>query len=537
MPMTKSSGIVKDLEHLVRARYPLIWVNSHEEARVVKAVAEVAANTTAEWYCWACTTGLLDRNDQAKADCRDPQDVLEHILASKERAIYILRDFHPYLAREYPLRCTVIRRLRDIAEHLRTRKKNVILLSPIPEIPIELSKDIYVVDFPLPDREQLGLVLDSLLQDAASSSPGLYDLTMEGEQRDVVISSALGLTEKEAQDAFAHCLVTKRRLDPAFIANEKEQIIRKSGVLEYYQQVKNMGDVGGLDVLKEWLTRREKSFSEDAARAGIPMPRGLLLTGVQGCGKSLVAKAVASLWRMPLLKMDVGRVFGGIVGESEQNVRQATKLAEAVAPCVLWLDEVEKGFAGVESSSQLDSGVTARVFAHFLTWLQEKEAPVFVIATSNRAEVLPAEFSRKGRFDDIFFLDLPSEQERREIFLIHLKRRRRDEQTEDRLLSPGDFDLDALARASENFSGSEIEEAIKDAIHMAYADGGRKPTTADILRALKDTVPLSKTYGEDIEARRKWGHDHARAASNLQAEADSFVRKPLTRPIEVDQLS
>lgn len=530
--MARNQGIVKDIEHLVRARYPLIWVNSHEEARVVKAVAEVAANTKMEWYCWACTTGLVDRNDQVKADCREPQDVLEHVLKSNERAIYVLRDFHPYLAREYPLRCTVVRRLRDIADHLRTQTKNVILLSPIPEIPIELSKDVYVVDFPLPNREQLGVVLDKLISDLGGSGGKQYELTLTEDERDAVIASALGLTENEASDAFAHCLVTKRRLDPAFIANEKEQIIRKSGVLEYYQQVKNMDDVGGLEVLKEWLRRREKSFSEDAARAGIPMPRGLLLAGVQGCGKSLVAKAVASLWRMPLLKMDVGRVFGGIVGESEQNVRQATKLAEAVAPCVLWLDEVEKGFAGVESSSQLDSGVTARVFGHFLTWLQEKRAPVFVIATSNRVQVLPPEFSRKGRFDDIFFVDLPSEQERTEIFRIHLEQRRRDQQAEDRLLSPDEFDLDALAKAAEGFSGSEIEEAIKDAIHVAYADGGRKPKTDDILRALSETVPLSRTYEEDIRVLRDWAKTRARPASRSQAEAGDFVKKPTVRLIE-----
>jgi SpoVK/Ycf46/Vps4 family AAA+-type ATPase len=289
--------------------------------------------------------------------------------------------------------------------------------------------------------------------------------------------------------------------DISRILDEKRQIIRKTGLLEYYQLTEAMNHVGGLGALKAWLGSRDGAFSERARDFGLPEPKGLLLLGVQGCGKSLAAKAIANSWRLPLLRLDVGAVMNAYVGSSEENMRKAIRISESLAPCILWLDEIEKGFAGF--GGQQDGGTTARVFATFLTWMQEKTKPVFVIATANSIERLPPEMLRKGRFDEIFFVDLPSEPERLEIFRIHLSRRNR---------FPEQFDLARLAAASTGMSGAEIEAVVIEALWGAFPEG-RQLTQEDLLRAIQATVPLSRTMSESIEGLRSWARTRARPAS------------------------
>jgi SpoVK/Ycf46/Vps4 family AAA+-type ATPase len=302
---------------------------------------------------------------------------------------------------------------------------------------------------------------------------------------------------------FAKSLVMTGRMDLDVIVAEKKQLIQKSRVLEYYDGVEDMAYVGGMLELKTWLRKRSLAFSERARRFGLPEPRGLLLLGVQGGGKSLVAKSVAGLWKLPLLRLDMGKVFSEMVGASEQNIRAALRLSESVAPCVLWLDELEKGLSGLGSSNRSDAGTAARVFGSFLVWMQEKTAPVFVIATSNDISSLPPELLRKGRFDEIFFVDLPKLAERQEILAIHLAKRHRD---------PRRFDLLALARESEGFSGAEIEQVVISALYDAF-EAERQLSQGDLRSNIRQTVPLSQTVSERITALRDWARTHARPAS------------------------
>jgi SpoVK/Ycf46/Vps4 family AAA+-type ATPase len=303
--------------------------------------------------------------------------------------------------------------------------------------------------------------------------------------------------------------VSTKKLDIDIVLDEKKQIIRKSGVLEYYAASTSLKDVGGMEFLKEWLRKRTRSFSDKAAAFGLPAPKGVLLLGVQGCGKSLVAKAIASHWDLPMLRMDVGKVFGSLVGQSEENVRRAIQVAESVAPCVLWVDELEKGFAGVQCGGYGDSGTTQRVFATFLTWMQEKTAAVFLIATANDVSQLPPELLRKGRFDEIFFIDLPDSPEREEIFSIHLKKRKRD---------PKDFDLKELAKQTAGFSGAEVEQVVIAGLFAAF-DKDRELTQEDLLGEAKEFVPLSVMMREEINALREWAKLRTRPASRNDDES------------------
>ena len=291
------------------------------------------------------------------------------------------------------------------------------------------------------------------------------------------------------------------------ILEEKRQIIRKTGLLEYYDLTEDLGSVGGLSALKDWLASRSGAFSSRAREFGLPEPKGLLLLGVQGCGKSLSAKAIAGLWHLPLLRLDVGAVMNAFVGSSEENMRKAIRIAESLSPCILWLDEIEKGFSGMGGRNDADGGVSRRVFATFLTWLQEKTRPVFVIATANSIEMLPPEMLRKGRFDEIFFVDLPAAAEREAIFRIHLRKRDRD---------PARFDPPRLAEAAEGFSGAEIEQAIISALYDAFDDGGREVTQADLDGAIRQTIPLSRTMDQEIDGLRDWAHERTRPASSAQ---------------------
>jgi len=319
-----------------------------------------------------------------------------------------------------------------------------------------------------------------------------------------VVRAAAGLSANEAALAFRSAAARDSGLFASasrWVAESKTQVIRKSGILEYYHQSESFADVGGLGRLQAWFNQRSAAFANTARYAGLPLPKGVMLVGVPGCGKSLCARALAGGWRVPLVRLDVGRIFGGLVGQSEANLRQAIQTAEAVSPCILWIDEVEKGFAGVRG--QGGGGVAARVFGTFLNWLQDKRSPVFVVATANDLSALPPEFLRQGRFDDIFFVGLPAEAERKTIFQIHLKKRHRQPET---------FDLDVVSKATEGYSGAEIEQAVNTALFMAF-DAGRELTQTDLLQAVTDTRPLSRSRAKEIAWLTTWAQNNAKMAS------------------------
>jgi ATP-dependent 26S proteasome regulatory subunit len=510
-----------EIVSLVRATYPILYIVSAEEQRVEKALRNrvlaalnarsVDAREHRRLVTWSITTGFVEPervSERAGApppsgarDSRDPLRALELVEKSPERALFVLRDFHPFL--QDP---TVVRKLRDLAHALKSCPRTLILLSPVLKIPPEVEKEVAVVEYALPGFDDLDSILEEVVEGVRSDEEKsrLYDVDLGPAERESMVSAALGLTEVEAQNVFSKSLIQKRRFNVEVILSEKEQIIRKSGILEYYRHSEAFGDVGGLEALKMWLSKRTRAFTKEARDFGLPQPRGILLIGVPGCGKSLTAKAVGQLWRLPILRLDVGKVFAGLVGSSEENMRKAIRTAEAVAPAILWLDELEKGFSGTQSSGFSDGGTTARVFGSFVTWLQEKTSPVFVIATANQVTLLPPELLRKGRFDEIFFVDLPTHEEREAIFRIHLEKRNRD---------PEGFDLTELAAYSEGFSGAEIEQAVVSALYDAFDDGGRPLATADLRASLQETVALSQTMSEAIAELREWAGRRARPAS------------------------
>lgn len=507
--------IAEQLSILIRARYPIIWVETHEERRAVHILNEIATKPADPkefkvLWVWSSTSGICTVDGkQAVENSDDPQAALEAIRTAKQPVLAVLKDLHRYIDHDM-----VYRKLRDLHENLKATQKSIVILAPVVRIPVELQKSVTVVSLPLPGKEDLNQVLESSLN-------GLEDMAMKGNDRakealqtiqgwlaingnrETLLSAGLGLTLDEFEDVLTKSIAMTHSLDTSVIVAEKEQIIRKSGILEFYTSLAEMQDVGGLQVLKDWITKRRLAFSAKAREFGLKIPKGVFLAGAPGTGKSLTAKVLAKYMQMPLLRLDVSKIFASHVGESEQNISAALKIAEAVAPSILFIDEVEKALAGVQSSGQLDSGVTARVFGTMLTWMQDHEAPVFVITTSNNPIAIPPEFMRAGRFDEVFYVDLPSEDERREIFEIHLRKVHRN---------PEDFDVTFFARASDGFSGAEIEAAIQDALHKAFF-AQRELTNEDLSEATLKLIPLSRKRKAEIDALRKWGEANAVNAS------------------------
>ncbi|CAN5464386.1 AAA family ATPase [soil metagenome] len=488
----------REIEILLRAKYPILYTVSWEERRVEASLRKVCQKLGRTLTTWTITQGMQPAivRTGAKSALPGELEALAQILEAPDKTVFLLKDFHPYMKDS-----RVIRLLRDLAVKLRSRSQTIVLSCPVLNLPSDLEKDVTVLDFPLPDTDDIGRMLDEVTNAVRGREGVTTDL--EPLQRELLIKSAQGLTQDEIESVFARSLVEKKRFDVDVVLEEKKQIIRKSGLLEYYAPEAKLKDVGGMELLKGWLEKREQSFTDKAREFGIPAPKGILLLGVQGCGKSLTAKAVSAQWNLPLLKLDVGRIFGSFVGQSEENIRRAIRVAESVAPCILWADEIEKGFGGVGGGGGNDSGTTARVFATFLTWMSEKTAPVFLIATANNVSQLPPEMLRKGRFDEIFFVDLPDGEEREDIFAIHLRKRKRD---------PANFDLKALADAAAGFSGAEIEQAVVSSLFTAF-DEGRELTQDDLVQESEAAVPLSVTMREDIDGLRAWATDRARPAS------------------------
>lgn len=486
----------------LQAGYSGLAIISSEEARVEAEVTAVCEKQERRLHAWSSTEGLLDVKDGRVTTCPDPLDafqLLEDLFNAENcRHVVLFRDLQLHMDQNDPM---LVRRIKDTLRIAKAKGHAVILLGCRLKLPVELEHEITQIDFSLPDAAQLRQVLDGVIVSAKIKN--LHEV-----MREAALQSALGLTTTEAENAFALSIAETRGIDHRVIAREKANTLKKNGLLEVIETNTRLDDIGGLDHLKNWLVRRSGAFGASARSYGLPSPKGLLIVGIPGTGKSLTAKATASAFSLPLLRLDMGRVFGGIVGQSEANLRSVIKTAEAIAPCVLWIDEIEKGFSGSQSSGSTDGGTSSRVFGSFLSWMQEKDKPVFVVATANDVSKLPPEFLRKGRFDELFFVDLPDAKEREQIWQIVITRHGRNY---------SDFDSTELARSSDQFTGAEIEAAFIDALHEGFADG-REPRIKDILDATTQTTPLAKLMDGQIAALRLWAKGRARGAANRNVE-------------------
>ena len=483
----------------IRAGYAGLFLVSPEEQRVEADLKRIAQEVGFKLYAWSTTTGLVDTDKGAARQANDPMEALLAIQELPEKTIVALRDFHLFLNGDpNPV---LLRQLKDTLQVGKTVNKPIIILGCRLCLPPELERELTVVEFALPGKAELGGVLDGVLK-----SDGIKNLAEK--ERESVLDAASGLTTIEAENAFALSVVEGRSIVPAVIAREKAQAVKKNGLLEIIEANESLDSIGGLDVLKGWLLKRQNAFGKKAREYGLPMPKGLLIVGIPGTGKSLTAKATAKVLGAPLLKLDAGRIFAGLVGQSEANLRSVIQTAEAVAPCCLWIDEIEKGLAGSKSSGATDGGTSARVFGSFISWMQEKQAPVFIVATANDVSQLPPEMLRKGRWDELFFVDLPNQAEREAIWQIQIAKYGRD---------PKDFDLVQLARASDGLTGSEIEGVFIEALYASF-DEEKEPTDLTIARVLTEFAPLSKLMAEQITGLRNWSKGRARLATSQQAE-------------------
>jgi len=494
----------EELNVLIQAQYPLIYLVTSEEERSEQAIATIAAmKPQRRVYIWTVTHGIVEYGQPRNVTQHNtvsPEAAVEWVIRQREPGIFIFKDLHPFI--DSP---AVTRWLRDAIASFKDTQKTILLMSPVQNVPIELEKEVVVLDFPLPDMTELNEVLTQQLEQTRSRR-------ITTETREKLLKAALGLTRDEAEKVYRKAHVTASKLTETevdIVLSEKKQLIRRNGILEYIEEDETLDSVGGLEELKHWLRQRSNAFTERAREYGLPQPKGMLILGVPGCGKSLIAKTTSRLWGLPLIRLDMGRVYdGSMVGRSEANLRNALKTAESISPAILFIDEIDKAFAGSTGSADSDGGTSSRIFGSFLTWMQEKTSPVFVMATANRVERLPSEFLRKGRFDEIFFVDLPNNQERKEIFQIHLSKRRRDITR---------FDLDQLVSICEGFSGAEIEQGLIAAMYEAFAQD-REFTQLDIIASIKSTLPLSKTMSEQVTALRDWARQRARPAAASVAE-------------------
>ena len=490
--MTAGSSWCDQLDLLIRARTALIWIRSNEEARVEALLTQTATRLQHQLGCWDFIDGLQGVLNVEGLGSRQPMAVLQWLrdLDSSRPTLLLVKDFHRFC--DDP---GIARMLRNLQQALRSPAHTLVLCSGSWSPPTDLDETLTLLDLPLPDTDELRGLLNTI---SLSSGTPLEPTVLEELTR-----ACSGLSEQRVRQVAARALARRGQLGPADleeVLEEKRQSIARSEVLEFCVTESGTEAIGGLEALKDWLQQRHRAFSNEARRFGLPMPRGVLLVGPQGTGKSLTAKAIARSWSMPLLRLDVGRLFAGLVGASEARTRETIQRAEAMAPCVLWIDEIDKGFGG---DGRSDGGTSQRVLASVLTWMAEKQSPVFVVATANGVDQLPPELLRKGRFDEIFLLDLPSMEERRSILSLHLNRRR-----------PGlQLPLDTVISRCEGFSGAELEQTVIEAMHLAFAEG-RELNETDLIRAASQLIPLSRTAREQLEALQAWASSgRARPAS------------------------
>lgn len=534
-------GLKKTEQHLTnlfKARFSFIYIPTWEEVRIVDLITKIANDvktirTKRDVFIWSSTEGLkknLKDGQESVNNGNQPIDALNFIDNYNNPAILILKDIHPLLGvngrnADYNL----IRKIRDVAGSLKNASvsKNVVIIAPSLVLPLELQKDITVVDFDLPTLDEIKSLLNEMIE--MNENSGIL-IDLKEDEKEILCKAAQGLTLQEAENAFARAMVSKGQLtvkELDVILDEKCQVIKKTGILEFIKSNFNMDDVGGLENLKKWLVKRNNSWLGKAQKDyNLPSPKGILITGVPGCGKSLTAKAMSALWQLPLLRLDVGKIFSGLVGSSEENMRKAIQTAEAVAPSILWIDEIEKGFGN--AGGEMDGGTSTRVFGTFLTWMSEKTKPVFVIATANNIHALPSEMLRKGRFDEIFFVDLPTKTERKVIFKLHLEKRLNGSLSKDFKIT--DTLLNKLADLTEGFVGAEIEQVVIAALFEAFSEN-RALEEDDLYKVIKNTVPLSTTQAEQILAIRDWANERAVAAT-AHDESYNYVPEETQEQIE-----
>jgi ATP-dependent 26S proteasome regulatory subunit len=526
------------LKVLINSSTPIVVMETVEEVRAMSLVSTACSDLNMALFEWTVADGLTrsgakavpvpaadlqarinaarhfadpaapDSSKTAIYNTADPVQALANLESMTLEAVFVLKDFHRHM--DSPI---VVRRLRDVGQKFSANRRTLILTAPTIEMPQELASLVEFLDLPLPDAERLR----DLIHETYTRMAGTHTLKLQLDAPgvDAMAANLRGLTEEEAERAISQSLVARYALAPACITDvleSKKSLLKRSEMLEFVDSADNMASVGGLENLKRWLGQRRNSWDQQARQFGLDPPKGVIILGVQGCGKSLCARAVAGEWKLPLVKFDTAAVYDKYIGETEKRIQKIFRVAEGLAPCVLWIDELEKVFAGSgPDSASADAGVSSRLLASFLSWMQERKSPVFVAATCNNVTVLPPELIRKGRFDELFFVDLPNPAERKQIFSIQLTKRKRN---------PADYELDRVAAAAKGFSGAEIESAVQTALYVAYS-AKRELATEDLLTALSSTVPLSTTRAEEIAELRAWAQKRAVWASTPEAKRES----------------
>jgi hypothetical protein len=508
------------LKVLIDSSTPVVVIETVEETRALKVVQTACSQLNLPVFEWSIADGLsrcgnnqpgagnVAGTGQGVLNTREPAQVLAHLETMTIDAAFVLKDFHRHV--DDPV---VVRRLRDLAQQFSSDRRTLVITAPIIQFPPELEGLVEFVELPLPDVRRLRQLVDQVFTRLAKKHTLKQKLDPAGAT--AIIDNLRGLTEDEAERAVSQAIISHYGLVPEVsldVLEAKKNLLRRSGMVEFIEASETMASIGGLGNLKNWLQQRRGSWNESARSFGLEPPRGVIILGVQGCGKSMCARAIAGEWQLPLLKFDTAALFDKYVGETEKRVKKLFQVTEALAPAVLWIDELEKVFAGSgPDSASVDAGVSSRLLASFLSWTQDHKAPVFVAATCNNVSSLPPELIRKGRFDELFFVDLPSQDERKEIFAIHLKRHKQDASS---------FELEKLALAAHGFSGSEIDAVVQTAMYAAYS-GKKLLTSEGVIEALKTTVPLSTTRAEQIQALRAWARQRAVPASLAQAKEQS----------------
>jgi SpoVK/Ycf46/Vps4 family AAA+-type ATPase len=479
-------NFLNDFVLLLKARYPIIYIVTNEEERIeylIKYCAKKYVNRT--YYSWDFVDGYQGNPNDTGFAARNPLEALDLVdkLTPETASLFVLKDYDNFL-KDF----SVIRKLKNLSRSLKTQPKNIIIVSSEINIPDSLKEFVTLLEFPLPSYseilEELNRLTSSLQQD------------IKPEVVNELAMACQGLSLERIRRVLSKIIAKYGEIDessPSLILQEKKQIIQQTQLLEFCLADKGIGDLGGLDNFKDWLQLRKKAFSQEAIEYGLPYPKGLLLVGVQGTGKSIAAKIIANEWRLPLLRLDFGRLFASLIGQSEQRVRKMIEIAEALSPCILWVDEIDKAFAGAQSSG--DSGTTSRVLATFITWLSEKTTPVFVVATANNIDCIPPEILRKGRFDEMFFLNLPTREEREAIFEVHLRKYRPDAVT--------NFQLPLLGQLSKDFSGAEIEAVVIESMRLGFNEN-REFNNEDVLISIQNLVPLARTKSKEIDLLKDW---------------------------------
>ena len=535
---TDMADVVERLKVLINSSTPIVIMETVEETRALQLVRTASADLNMAVFEWTIADGLTrsgsnspalpsgvalqarinaarhaadpdapDSRHTAIYNTQDPVQALANLETLTLEAVFVLKDFHRHMED-----AVVVRRLRDVGQKFSTNRRTVIITAPAITVPPELASLVEFLDLPLPDRQRLRQIIDETL--ARLSKTHTFQGKLDGMGLDAMANNLRGLTEEGAERAISQTLVARYGLCAETVTDvleSKKELLRRSEMLDFVEVSDTMANIGGLDNLKHWLAQRRGAWEDEARAFGLEPPRGMIILGVQGCGKSMCARAVAGEWKLPLVKFDTAAVYDKYVGETEKRIQKVFQVAEGLAPCVLWIDELEKVFAGSgPDSASADAGVSSRLLAAFLSWMQDRKAPVFVAATCNNVTALPPELIRKGRFDELFFVDLPNQAERKQIFAIQLAKRKRN---------PADFDLNRVTTAADGYSGAEIESVVQTALYAAYSQ--KHPvTTQALLDALSGTVPLSTTRAEEIEALRTWARTRAVPASALDARGE-----------------